>query len=217
MLFFQPKKVIIFGAENAATCSWRPEFLGGLFGFSFPRTTYRFDRLSGNALCLVVILLRSQYANYLDMEACNQQSPSGFSWHFYHTIWPIIYHSQTFSIPSSLFAPFIGIGCWWPASLCLGTCWVNFIISFIIERNSLQSSFGLFHVGAWSNAIVLEELRASSLFSEAILIKGFWPLDLRKDLDMIILAVSSGLKSCGFIVNKFIGYWTNNQILIADC
>lgn len=79
--------------------------------------------------------------------------------------------------------------------------WVKRIVSLIIEGNSFEGIFSLLDVGAGSDFIILEEGRTIGISLGVSVIKHV-PLPLRKDLDLMSLAVCSGLKLV--CINKII-------------
>lgn len=106
-----------------------------------------------------------------------------------------VVHSQSFVHASAcMLALLVWVNWRRPTPPEWGLRWVEFVVSLVIEWYSFISSRRLLHIGAGSNAIIMEEVRASALLSEAIWVIPVLPLFFRNDLFMMAWAISSGLK-----------------------
>lgn len=77
------------------------------------------------------------------------------------------------------------------------------VVTFIIERDCFEAILGFFDIGARPDFIIPEKDGAAG-FPLQVYLSDLLPLLLRKDLERISLAVSSGLKAV--FINKFINF-----------
>lgn len=76
-------------------------------------------------------------------------------------------HTQSFLQASScMFLGFVRVHRWVPTFSDCRLSWINLVVSFVVERNCLETTFDLFYIRTRSDLIIMKELRSCSFLSQ---------------------------------------------------